>query len=170
MNMCMCLSYYTYILLLLASNRENAHENMVIMLIGNKVDLESRRVVTFEEGKKFADEHGLIFLETSAKTADNVEEAFVKTAEKIYENIQNGVTDVTNDVRVPDFIYMMVCGVFYLTTLFISCMFITIRNMESRWGLQMGTVVQARLLTCPNLLLLIAKEDVADYILYIYKT
>lgn len=56
---------------------------MVIMLIGNKIDLNHRyfhknnirrRAVSYEEGQKFADENGLIFIETSAKTAANVEE------------------------------------------------------------------------------------------------
>merc|ERR1719270_304071 len=56
--------------------RQNSHQNMVIMLIGNKSDLENRRQVSTEEGEAFAQKHGLMFLETSAKTAENVEEAF----------------------------------------------------------------------------------------------
>mmetsp|Transcript_6888 Transcript_6888/g.7921 ORF Transcript_6888/g.7921 Transcript_6888/m.7921 type:complete len:212 (+) Transcript_6888:371-1006(+) len=79
--------------------RQNANANMVIMLIGNKLDLEHRRAVTFEEGAKFAEENGLVFLETSAKTAKNVEEAFVSTAKKIYGNIESGVYDVTNEAH-----------------------------------------------------------------------
>lgn len=77
--------------------RQNAHQNMVILLVGNKADLDHRRQVSFEEGAKFAKDNGLIFLETSAKTAANVEEAFIRTAQKIYELIQTGVYDVTND-------------------------------------------------------------------------
>lgn len=77
--------------------RQNSHQNMVIMLIGNKSDLEHRRQVSKEEGEAFAQENGLVFLETSAKTAANVESAFVKTAEKIYENIQSGIYDVNNE-------------------------------------------------------------------------
>lgn len=77
--------------------RQNANSNMVVMLIGNKVDLEARRVVSTEEGHKFAQEHGLIFLETSAKTAHNVEEAFVGTAAAIHENILTGLYDITNE-------------------------------------------------------------------------
>ena len=77
--------------------RQNANANMVVMLVGNKIDLEHRRVVSTEEGQKFAQDHGLLFIETSAKTGHNVEEAFVGTAAAIYANIQNGVYDVTNE-------------------------------------------------------------------------
>lgn len=77
--------------------KQNASDNMVIMLIGNKSDLAATRQVTREEGKKFADDNGLIFLETSAKTAQNVEDAFVSTATKIYENVEKGIYDISND-------------------------------------------------------------------------
>eukprot|EP00448_Togula_jolla_P004734 CAMPEP_0170597986 /NCGR_PEP_ID=MMETSP0224-20130122/16001_1 /TAXON_ID=285029 /ORGANISM="Togula jolla, Strain CCCM 725" /LENGTH=211 /DNA_ID=CAMNT_0010922497 /DNA_START=89 /DNA_END=724 /DNA_ORIENTATION=+ len=76
--------------------RQNANENMAIMLIGNKCDLE-RREVSYEEGAKFARDNKLIFRETSAKTAQNVEDAFVQTAEKIYQNIQNNVYDLSSE-------------------------------------------------------------------------
>ncbi|KAK8792038.1 hypothetical protein WA158_005415 [Blastocystis sp. Blastoise] len=81
----------------LTEAREHGSANMIIMLIGNKVDLSHRRVVSYEEGAAFAAEHGLVFLETSAKTATNVEEAFIKTAENIYKNIQNGTIDVNDE-------------------------------------------------------------------------
>jgi len=79
--------------------RQNSHNDMVIMLIGNKSDLEHRRQVSEAEGKKFAEEHNLIFLETSAKTAANVNEAFTKTARQIYQNIENGTYDITNEAH-----------------------------------------------------------------------
>jgi Ras-related protein Rab-2A len=76
--------------------RLNANPHMVIMLIGNKMDLDKREV-SFDEGARFAQENGLVFMETSAKTAQNVEEAFLNTTRKIYENIQAGVYDLTNE-------------------------------------------------------------------------
>jgi len=93
------------------------------MLIGNKSDLaavrpllgiwfhwhvahargvflgEQRRQVSAEEGAAFAAEHDLVFMETSAKTAHNVEEAFINTARAIYGKIEQGVFDVSNEVR-----------------------------------------------------------------------
>jgi Ras-related protein Rab-2A len=77
--------------------RQHAHENMVILLIGNKNDLEHRRAVTAAEGQAFADQNGLLFLETSAKTAYNVETAFLKTAEEIHSKILAGEIDVSNE-------------------------------------------------------------------------
>lgn len=72
---------------------------MTIMLIGNKSDLNHRRAVSTEEGEQFAKEHGLVFMETSARTAANVEEAFIGTARRIYDKINDGVFDVSNEVR-----------------------------------------------------------------------
>jgi len=77
--------------------RQHYHQNMTVMLIGNKIDLEGRRAVSTEEGEQFARENGLFFIETSAKTAANVEEAFVNTAKKIYEKVQKGLFDVSNE-------------------------------------------------------------------------
>lgn len=77
--------------------KQHAHENMVILLIGNKNDLEHRRAVTTDEGQAFADQNGLLFLETSAKTAYNVETAFLKTAEEIHSKILAGEIDVSNE-------------------------------------------------------------------------
>jgi Ras-related protein Rab-2A len=76
--------------------RLNANPHMVIMLIGNKMDLDKREV-SYDEGARFAQENGLVFMETSAKTAQNVEDAFLNTTRKIYENIQAGVYDLTNE-------------------------------------------------------------------------
>lgn len=79
--------------------RQNANPHMVIMLIGNKVDLEHRRAVSREEGEAFAKQHGLVFMETSAKTAHNVEEAFIGTAKTILSAIDEGVFNPHNEAH-----------------------------------------------------------------------
>lgn len=54
----------------------NAHEDIVKVLVGNKCDLE--RVVSKEEGKQFMDKHKIsLFFETSAKTGENVDEVII---------------------------------------------------------------------------------------------
>jgi small GTP-binding protein len=63
--------------------KEEASPNVVIYLVGNKVDMEDKRKVTTEEGQKVADENNLPFIETSAKSDINVNETFDNLVEKM---------------------------------------------------------------------------------------
>uniref|UniRef100_A0A7C8ZHC3 Uncharacterized protein n=1 Tax=Opuntia streptacantha TaxID=393608 RepID=A0A7C8ZHC3_OPUST len=71
--------------------RGHADKNIVIMLVGNKIDLEDEREVATEDAKEFAEKEGLFFLETSALDATNVETAFVTVLTEIF-NIVNKKT------------------------------------------------------------------------------
>lgn len=64
--------------------RAHADRNIVIMLVGNKIDLQDQRTVTTEEAKEFAQKEGLFFLETSALQATNVEAAFQTVLTEIF--------------------------------------------------------------------------------------
>ncbi|KAJ5079212.1 ras-related protein rab-11c [Anaeramoeba ignava] len=64
---------------------EQAEKGIVIMLVGNKLDLEEKRVIPTEKGKKLAQEHNLAFIETSALDSTNVELAFQTLVSQIYE-------------------------------------------------------------------------------------
>lgn len=64
--------------------RAHADRNIVIMLVGNKIDLQDQRSVTTEEAKEFAQKEGLFFLETSALQATNVESAFQTVLTEIF--------------------------------------------------------------------------------------
>ena len=77
--------------------RENTNKDMVVMLVGNKIDLETRRAVPRAEGEEFARNNGLLFMETSARTADHVEEAFLETARIVHDRLQQGILDVRNE-------------------------------------------------------------------------
>lgn len=59
--------------------KNNAEENTVVMLIGNKYDLvannNSQRQVTTEEAIQFAKKYKLMFAETSAKTGHNLKDS-----------------------------------------------------------------------------------------------
>ncbi len=65
--------------------REANGPDMVIGLIGNKVDLatENKRQVDAREVSEYAEENGLIFMETSAKRGDNVTEIFMNVARQV---------------------------------------------------------------------------------------
>lgn len=61
----------------------SATPNIVISLVGNKLDLASQRQVTFEEGQAYAEEANLLFTESSARTGEAVSDAFIKIAKKL---------------------------------------------------------------------------------------
>lgn len=57
--------------------------DIIIALVGNKLDLENDRKVDTDIVRKYADNTGLIFFETSAKTSKNVNEVFVEISRMI---------------------------------------------------------------------------------------
>jgi hypothetical protein len=82
--------------------QRQASPNIVIALVGNKVDLVSdatssadtnetddetppkvEREVPFSEAQQYADEAGLLFFETSAKTGEGVLETFTEIAKHV---------------------------------------------------------------------------------------
>ncbi|XP_073415353.1 ras-related protein Rab-26 [Dendrobates tinctorius] len=62
---------------------EYAQKDVVIMLLGNKVDSTHERVVKIEDGERLAKEYGVPFMETSAKSGLNVELAFTAIAKEL---------------------------------------------------------------------------------------
>nr|XP_012599333.1 ras-related protein Rab-26 isoform X3 [Microcebus murinus] len=63
--------------------QEYAQHNVVLMLLGNKVDSAHEHKVKREDGEKLAKEYGLPFMETSAKTGLNVDLAFTGIAKEL---------------------------------------------------------------------------------------
>jgi Ras-related protein Rab-2A len=80
--------------------RQIAEQDIVVVLVGNKVDLASqstdieggnKRQVTREEAEEWCRVNGVMrYIETSAKSGENVEEAFLEVANRIYFNIEAG--------------------------------------------------------------------------------
>ena len=64
---------------------ENCKENIVKVLVGNKIDLEGSRQVSYREGKELADQNGLLFFETSAKSGSSIEDVFMTATKVIVE-------------------------------------------------------------------------------------
>ncbi|KAJ1551484.1 Ras- protein Rab-5C [Cladochytrium tenue] len=63
--------------------QRQANPNIVIALVGNKLDLAASRVVPAEEAQAYANEAGLLFAEASAKSGEFVIEVFTEIAKKI---------------------------------------------------------------------------------------
>jgi Ras-related protein Rab-1A len=63
-----------------------APENIIINLIGNKVDLENKREVLFEEAKEYANIINATYFETSAKLGINIKDIFINIVKEILEH------------------------------------------------------------------------------------
>ncbi|WFD07802.1 GTP-binding protein of the rab/ypt [Malassezia vespertilionis] len=64
--------------------QRHADANIVIALVGNKLDLgDTRRMISTEDGAKYAESEGLMFMETSAKTPTNITELFDAITKKL---------------------------------------------------------------------------------------
>ena len=65
--------------------RTHANPNIIIFLIGNKVDLEGKRVIEYQRALKFSENEGFkLFLESSAKTGFNAQKVFIESAKILY--------------------------------------------------------------------------------------
>jgi len=68
--------------------KEHAEPDIVIILVGNKLDIcekqPSERKVSFERAEEFANQHGLLFRETSAFTDINVRDVFEVLVQEIF--------------------------------------------------------------------------------------
>ena len=69
-------------------------QTVLLVLVGNKLDLESERQISYEEGESFAQKNNMFFFETSAKTGINIENLFMKSVETINERIQEDFYDL----------------------------------------------------------------------------
>ena len=63
--------------------QRNTSKDIVIVLLGNKVDLTANKNVSHDEVLAYAQDNGLIIIETSAKTDLNVDKVFFSIAQKL---------------------------------------------------------------------------------------
>lgn len=64
---------------------ENASQDVVKVLVGNKSDATHMRMIDFEKGQKIAETFDIPFFECSCKNNENIHEAFIELARKIRE-------------------------------------------------------------------------------------
>jgi len=77
--------------------RQQANQNIVIALAGNKADLAQQRTVDNEEAESYAKENNLLYMETSAKTALNVNDLFLQIAKLLPKNDQKDSGNIKID-------------------------------------------------------------------------
>lgn len=69
--------------------KDNAPQDVVVILVANKTDLVNLREVSTEEGQEVAGRVGVEYVEVSAKNGDNVYLLFEKLSQSLMENIEN---------------------------------------------------------------------------------
>ncbi|CAH8630403.1 unnamed protein product [Schistosoma bovis] len=67
------------------ANIQSNNNNILIILVGNKLDEERNRMVTKKEGERLAQQTDALFWETSAKTGANVDSMFHCIAERLLD-------------------------------------------------------------------------------------
>jgi small GTP-binding protein len=89
-----CRESWNHVPMWLSDARTLAGKDVVVLLVGNKVDdvlnNGEKRQVTHNEASVFAQEQGIMHLETSAATGEFVEEAFLKIAKTILVRGESG--------------------------------------------------------------------------------
>ena len=81
----------------LSELKDNAHHNVAIALVGNKMDLEKNREVTYQEGYNFAKANKLRFTETCAFEITSIEPLFKGMVEDIIGKINKGIINPKNE-------------------------------------------------------------------------
>ena len=64
-----------------------AHQNAVIILIGNKKDSEDKREISFEDASSFAEQIGIKYFETSAINGNGLDHVIRVIANDIYNKL-----------------------------------------------------------------------------------
>ncbi|XP_073413367.1 EF-hand calcium-binding domain-containing protein 4B-like [Dendrobates tinctorius] len=69
--------------------QEKAMDDIIILLLGNKLDCDAERQVTFDDGQRLAQEHKLLFTECSAASGENITEALIQIVRSLREHEEN---------------------------------------------------------------------------------
>eukprot|EP01017_Pseudomicrothorax_dubius_P024816 TRINITY_DN2637_c0_g2_i1.p1 TRINITY_DN2637_c0_g2~~TRINITY_DN2637_c0_g2_i1.p1 ORF type:complete len:152 (-),score=43.64 TRINITY_DN2637_c0_g2_i1:96-551(-) len=67
----------------LSELREKGPANMILAIVGNKIDLITEEKVTYQEASEYAKKAGAIFCQTSAKENRGIEALFTKISENL---------------------------------------------------------------------------------------
>lgn len=80
--------------------RTNGEENIIISIVGNKVDLDERREVEYSKAEAMAQENGALYCETSAQTGAGVERMFQVALSTYVQNQQHKEVQTGSTVKI----------------------------------------------------------------------
>ncbi|XP_066456116.1 EF-hand calcium-binding domain-containing protein 4B-like isoform X2 [Eleutherodactylus coqui] len=69
--------------------QEKVIDDIIILLLGNKIDCDAERQVSFDDGQKLAQEYKLLFSECSAASGINITESLIQIVRSLKENEDN---------------------------------------------------------------------------------
>jgi GTPase SAR1 family protein len=83
---------------------ENAPDDVIRVLVGNKSDLHHRLVISTQDGKRLANEYHVDFYETSAKieTSPIISNMFYSLAEKLVDLKQSAPKSSTDKINLSN--------------------------------------------------------------------
>lgn len=84
------------------SIKETAPENVVLSLIGSKLDLEEQRAISTQIGMKKAEEYKIPFYECSAKECINVGRIFTEIVNRVHET-NRAIVPITHTVLISSY-------------------------------------------------------------------
>ena len=76
-----------------------ARKNVMLVLVGNKIDKDDERVVNYEQGRSLADENDMKYFEISAEKVINLNEMFEQIA-KEYMAVHEPRTESVFDLQI----------------------------------------------------------------------
>jgi Ras-related protein Rab-6A len=76
-------------------------EDVIIALVGNKIDMVNERVVSSQDGVQKAQKYNVMFVETSAKTRAGIHNLFDNLIEVITGDDEGGEADAAQGQKPP---------------------------------------------------------------------
>lgn len=76
---------------------DQSEPDVILFLVGNKLDMEDKREVTLDRVEKFKREKNIHFhFETSAMTGENIEDLFIMASKILYHNFKDKIAQLVS--------------------------------------------------------------------------
>ena len=79
--------------------KESATENVILSIVGNKLDLYEQEVVDQKAAKKYAEDNNALFAVTSAKNSSGIEDLFIEIVKKFSGADSASIIQDNNDME-----------------------------------------------------------------------